>query len=532
MLTKGITRRDFLKGFAACGISLAALGSLPAFADESSEAKAQEEENIEIVKHYDCDVVVAGSGGCGCAAATRAAQLGMKTILVEQSGFTGGTSMCTEGLFAVGTHLQDEAGVDLTVEDCFALSMDYNHWEGDGKLAMEFFRASKDNFDWLESLGIKFMGVWKNGDSLQCWHVYEEDDSGVPGNLYMQTFANCAKEQGAEIHVSTSAQKLVMKDGRVAGLICRTDEGYVQYDAPVVILATGGYANNADMIRKFANVNPDRVVPAGVGQRNGEGIQMALDNGAALCSYPGAMMFYGGQVEGAGFGTTPIFAITGAQPILFMNDRGERFVGEEVSAVNFSYNGNAIRAQKRAFCVLNKTLIDRFENEGVYSTVGAYYAANEPIPGLWDAVNDQLENNSEYVKKADTIEELAEIVGASAEAVKTTLDNYNAYCAAGKDLEFNKPAQWLIPVEGGPYYVFDMKVGFFTTVGGLKVNEKNEVLNEDFEPIPGLYAGGSEAGGLYGASYDVVICAGSQQGWAVHSGKRSAESAKAYLESL
>ena len=71
-----------------------------------------------------------------------------------------------------------------------------------------------------------------------------------------------------------------------------------------------------------------------------------------------------------------------------------------------------------------------------------------------------------------------------------------------------------------------------TTVGGLKVNEKNEVLNEDFEPIPGLYAGGSEAGGLYGASYDVVICAGSQQGWAVHSGKRSAESAKAYLESL
>ena len=529
-----MTRRNLVASSMALAGTLSVAGTLSAtqaHAEEAASANAAQAE-VDAENPYDtmqADIVIAGAGGCGLACAVRAAQLGLTTVVVEQEAFTGGTSLCTEGLFAVGTHLQEEAGYDLTVKDCFDQSMNYNHWEGDGALAKEFFSTSKDNFDWLESLGVKFKYARENGKSLPTWHVYEEEEgSGLPGSLYLATMYQVAQDAGAQFVLETTAKQLVMEDGKVAGILCTNAQGTLRIDTPCVLLSTGGFANNHDMLRDIAGVDPDECIPAGVGTRNGEGIQMALDAGAILCSHPETIMCFGGQVDNSP-SMSPLFAATGACPGFWFNNKGERFANEELSAINFSYSGNAIRNQKATYCLINDEMIDHMANEGIYNAVGEYIAKGEPVPSLPDDIADQLANNSENCCKGDTIEEIAEFVGCDADTLQQALDTYNGYCDEGVDEEFGKDPEWLIPVKGGSYYAFKLKLAFFTTVGGLKVSLQNEVLDADWNPIPGLYAGGSDAGGLYGASYDVSICTASQEGWAVHSGKRTAEAAARYL---
>ena len=526
--TNNITRRAFSVG--AAGLTALAYVPMTALASEAQapQAPAADAAQDGYVAEYSCDVVVAGSGGCGTAAACRCAQLGLKTIVVEQSGFTGGTSRCTEGLFAVETHLQEEDGIDLTADECFSLSMDFNHWEADASLNKDLFSTSAANFDWLEGLGIGFKYAIPNGHSLPTWHVYETDGSGVPGALYMDTFMQAAVDAGAEVLLSTSAQELVMEDGTVAGLVCSTEEGPVRVNAPVVILATGGYSNNAEMMRTYAGIDPERVIVAGLGQRNGEGIAMGLAAGGQMCSHPGTAMYYGGQPEGAAFGTA-LWAAFAASPILWINEKGERFTTEEFAATNFSYAGNALKGQRDVFAVINEAIVEHMTTEGVYNDMGEYYKLGDALPTLRDEIEQQMADNPENIWRAETPEDIAAVIGADPATVAAMLEEYNGFCAAGKDEAFGKPTDWLAPVEGGPYYVYRLKIGMFTTCGGLKVNTDCAVVDQEGNPISGLYAGGCDAGGLYGATYDVSICTGNAQGWAVHSGKRAAESAAAYL---
>lgn len=519
------TRRTFIKTAGAAALAAGSMATASALAAPAAPPSLADDEPVAV---YEADVVIAGSGGCGAAAAARAAQLGLRALVVEQSDFPGGTSMCTEGLFAVGTHLQAEGGIDLTVAQCFSQSMDFNHWEADGALAMEFFSSSADNFDWLEDLGVSFKYAIPNGASLPTWHVYEKDDSGLPGALYMNTLVQAGIDAGAQYLLSTSAQELVVSGGKVAGLLCTTAEGTVRVDAPVVVLATGGFSNNGDMIRTYAGIDPGRCIPAGLGERNGEGIAMGLAAGGQMCAYPGCIMFYGGQPDGAAFGT-PMFAAFTASPILWVNGHGKRFTSEEWAATNFSYSGNSIKGQDAVWSIINDAIVDHFVNQGVYNDMGEYFALGQALPTLPDDIAALLESNPETTVRADTVEELAEAIGCDSEVLAATLKEYNACCAAGEDAAFGKPAQWLIPVEGGAYYACKLKLGMFTTCGGLKVDTESRVLDAAGNPIGGLYAGGSDAGGLYGATYDVNVCTGSQQGWAVHSGKRAAESAARYL---
>jgi fumarate reductase flavoprotein subunit len=134
------------------------------------------------------------------------------------------------------------------------------------------------------------------------------------------------------------------------------------------------------------------------------------------------------------------------------------------------------------------------------------------------------------VYKADTLAEAAQMAGLNAQALQETVNIYNGYCSSGVDEEFDKAAEYLIPVGDGPYYLVEVADGYYTTVGGIRISPNMEVLGSEFEPIPGLYAGGSDAGGLYGDSYDVSCSPGSQASWAVNSGRLAALNASAYLK--
>ena len=145
-------------------------------------------------------------------------------------------------------------------------------------------------------------------------------------------------------------------------------------------------------------------------------------------------------------------------------------------------------------------------------------------------MQDNIDKGTAFV--ADTIEELAEKMGVDKEALAATWTRYNELCKEGKDADLQKPDEYMISMEEGPFYAVDCQNGYFCSVGGLAVTDKTEVKREDDTIIPGLYAGGCDTGGFYGDSYDVGIAGGSCAGWAMNSGRIAAEQAKEYLEKI
>ncbi len=470
------------------------------------------------------DVVVVGAGGAGLSAAIKAAHLGMDVILLEKNSFVGGTTLMAEGMFAVDSHFQQEAGIEIDKVDLFRRVQEYNHWLSDSKILSRFFDESAASIDWLEEIGVKFMGVISMGDSVQTWHIFD----GL-GEGYIHTMHQAALDAGVNLLVSTPGKQLVMEEGKVKGIIAETSEGKkLAIEAPVVILATGGYSDNPEMMEKYVGVDSDYTLQMGVPGRTGDGINMGISAGADTY-YLGTAMFYGGNLKGVPFGNH-LFAASSFQPTMVcVNQDGVRFSDESVAGQNFSFFGNAMKTQKRVFSILDKASLDTFVEEGCIAGAGAYTLPGAKLTDLYDQIDAQLKNGHKGILIAETLDELADMMNVNKETLKATMEQYNTYCESGEDADFGKAAQFLQPMASGPWYAFDLKLGYFTTVGGLKINEKAQVISKEGTIIPGLYAAGTDGNGIYGDSYDVVISAGSCQGWAVNSGRFAAEDAAVYL---
>ena len=528
-----ISRRSFLKGAAATGV-VAALSSIGISAAAEEAAAADEsvksylpQEKYDIAEERDFDVVVVGAGGGGMSAAIRAAQLGLSTVLLEQRSVTGGTTLFTEGLFAVNSHIQKENGKnppDLGY-DLFTTAMDYHHWYADGALFRRYMDKSGENIAWLESVGVEFQGTGTMCDNVyNTWHQYKYEEGQISGRTYVDNLTKAVTEAGATLVLGSEGVNIIQaEDGTVTGIIAKEEDKYIQYNAAKgVILATGGYSDNPDMIREFGK-NPDRIDPMGAGGRNGFGINAARQAGGTLAPSPGCLVFYGGCIPGVMYGTH-LYCASAFQPYFWINGNCDRFVNEYYAERNFCFSGNAQSMQDRVISIVTQAQMDNmFENGGTFGC-GEYIHAGEPLTQLWEQFQAQKDKGSPHVHgPMETLDDVAAELGLDADKLKASIEKYNGYCANGVDEEFGKDAQYLFPLESGPYYAFELYAGIFTTVGGMKITPDAQVLDANAQPIPHLYAIGCDAGGIYGDSYDVSICEGSCQGFAVFSGKAAAE---------
>ena len=528
-----ISRRSFLKGAAATGV-VAALSSIGISAAAEEAAAADESvrsylprEKYDIAEERDFDVVVVGAGGGGMSAAIRAAQLGLSTVLLEQRSVTGGTTLFTEGLFAVNSHIQKENGKnppDLGY-DLFTTAMDYHHWYADGALFRRYMDKSGENIAWLESVGVEFQGTGTMCDNVyNTWHQYKYEEGQISGRTYVDNLTKAVTEAGATLVLGSEGVNIIQaEDGTVTGIIAKEEDKYIQYNAAKgVILATGGYSDNPDMIREFGK-NPDRIDPMGAGGRNGFGINAARQAGGTLAPSPGCLVFYGGCIPGVMYGTH-LYCASAFQPYFWINGNCDRFVNEYYAERNFCFSGNAQSMQDRVISIVTQAQMDNmYENGGTFGC-GEYIHAGEPLTQLWEQFQAQKDKGSPHVHgPMETLDDVAAELGLDADKLKASIEKYNGYCANGVDEEFGKDAQYLFPLESGPYYAFELYAGIFTTVGGMKITPDAQVLDADAKPVPHLYAIGCDAGGIYGDSYDVSICEGSCQGFAVFSGKAAAE---------
>ena len=548
-----LDRRGFLKGAAIAGVAAATAGlvgcssgSSSSSGSASSSSGGSETEGqtthsgmtYKVSNNAEADVVVVGAGAAGSSAAVRAAQLGLNVALVEITDKVGGTTIFTEGMTTIHSHFHKaDPSIDIDTEVLVKNIQDYHHWLSNGHIIRQFLVQSATNLEWLESLGHQFSAPQTMcNNTYHTWTMYVHPEGTLSGSQYVEHWGELINDTfSANIttyYKNEAVQTKLDNNGAVSSVIIQnTDSGdCTEISCKAVVYACGGYADNAALFKEFVGFGEGEYQSNGAGYRTGDGIIMGRDCGAKMCRYPSATMWYGGCLPGLMYGSE-LYCATAFQPLLWVNDNCERFIDEEYAERNFSFSGNGHSTQKRVVSILTQKQMDSFVTDGCIYGCGAYILDGTKLDGsatglsMWDEYQQQVDAGNEHMYKADTIPALAEAAGLDPKKLQETIDTYNGYCAAGVDGDFNKPAEFLLPLNDadGPYYAFDLVPGVFTTVGGLLVNDCTQVLDENDEPIIGMYAAGCDAGGLEGDSYDVSICEGSKQCWCAYSGKLAAE---------
>lgn len=459
-------------------------------------------------KELSADVIVVGGGGAGMAAATRLAQLGKSVILVEKSGFLGGAISVSGGNQVVmGSQLQIDNGVaDDSVESMVA-DFETNGANKNNKEILTLFAENVGaTTDWLvASCGITFEeGLHQLGEYS---HNRELAYTGG-GAGFAEAMRKAVEEAGVQVLLNTKAESLIADNGTVTGVKAASSDADYTLTAGNVVLATGGYGANKDMLT-------DEMKSAlyyGPASSTGEGIQMAQAVGAQTANMEYGKRYPNGIEVSEGMAKSTIAG---------------NIVGWTMSAILVNKDGNRVVNEKAS----NRTILEEeLKQEGgeLYllldaETFEAWKAKLAPA-GISDAdIEKYLEANgttTPVFAHGETLEEAAAAAGINADNLKATVEKYNGFVAKGSDDDFGRAATYLTKTIGeGPYYIVEQKPRFATTMGGLVINTSMQVLNEAGEPISGLYAAGENCGQVMGDDSP----SGANNAWALTSGKLAAD---------
>ena len=468
------------------------------------------------------DVVVVGAGGAGMTAAITATDAGKKVIVVESQPIAGGNSVrSTGGMNAAKTPYQDKnefkeaAGVEKTLATAAEKFADNatitalaatvkSQWDayqanpqgyfdsvelmeldtmigGKGKNNPELVKAlaenSADAIEWLASIGaeVKNVGAF-GGASVKRIHRPVNADGKVTavGAYIVPILEKNLQDRNVQFLFDTTANEIIMKDGKAVGIKGTGKDGHkVTINAKSVVIATGGFGANAEMVEKykpdlkgFATTNAEGA--------QGQGIDMATAVGAATVDMDQIQIHPTVHIDEDGNAHLITEGVRGDGAIL-VNKEGKRFFDEvqtrdKVSAAEIQ------QTDGEAWLILDQKMVD---GAAVY----------------------QGYVNSGYAKTGKTIEELAQNINVDPATLAETMKNWAEIYANKVDPEFGRTSfSAENALDQAPYYAILVKPGIHHTMGGLKINTNTEVLNEKGEVISGLFAAGEVTGGIHGAN--------------------------------
>lgn len=466
----------------------------------------------------DADVVVVGAGGAGMTAAITAAAEGKNVVILESQSMVGGNSVrATGGMNAGKTVYQDEnefgesAGVEKTLktaaekyadnETITALAKTVSEqWAAyqanptgyfdsvelmeldtmiggkginDPELVETLCANSADAIDWLDEHGITLHNVSSfGGASVKRIHrpVNAEGKTVSVGSYMIPLLQENCEKAGVKMMLDTTATEILTDaNGAAVGVKATGASGEtVTVNAKAVVLASGGFGANLDMVVKYKPELKGFMTTNAAGIQ-GQGIEMAEAIGAATVDMDQIQIHPTVEANTAALITE---GLRGDGAVL-INAEGKRFIDEVgtrdvVSAAEIAQTGSY------SWLVVDQAMVD------ASSVIQGYIKKGYTVTG-------------------ETYEELGKAMGVDAAAFAETMEKWNGYVEAKNDPDFGRTS-FANPLNTAPYYAVKVTAGVHHTMGGLKINANTEVLNEKGEVIPGLFAAGEVTGGVHGAN--------------------------------
>lgn len=476
----------------------------------------------QIVKEYNTDFLIVGAGISGLAAAIQARQLDLNTIVIDKNGFVAGNGGGVEGIFGINTKMQKAAGIHAEKEDIISKEAELGQYRADGSFWVDLINNSADNIDWLVNLGVQLTKVddYHGTCMFPTFHWFKGGFASVGYVPYMKKKAD---ELNVKFLLETSATSIIEEKGTIKGVYAKTPEGYIKINAKATLLATGGVGHNPDLLEQ-QGWSTKNIHYCSMPSNTGDGYQMAMSVGAMdmLKESPEFMMNYiqAFPHEGVHLYLDPIngfMSLPSGGPVVFVNQDGRRFVNENVKKYNLLYQRMAIKATKVTYEIFTQRIFDELTKN---------------VENADEILAKALkENEGNSLFKANSISALAQKVNLPTEILSKTMKLYNSYCDNGKDLEFNKDKEMLVSMDKGPYYIARLDPSNLIGIGGIGSNRKFEVINNNFEKIPGLYASGMDSTMQYRDVYTITL-GGSACAHNVNSGRQAAKNAKQYIQNL
>ena len=439
---------------------------------------------IRTYETIEADIVVIGAGGAGMTAAIKAKQAGKNVIILEKMPYVGGnTTKATGGMNAAETHYQAEQGIEDSVEVFVEDTMKAGHNINDRSLVTIMAEMSARAIEWLDSIGAPLPKVSFSGGATNKRIHAPEDGSGV-GAYLVTRFLNTLEELQIPVYYDTTATKLMTLEGAVVGVMAESDKAVYTIHAKAVVLATGGFGNNEEMIVRY---RPDLLgtVTTSAPGIMGDGIVMAEAVGADLVDIE-QIQLHPTVEQGTSMLITESVRGDGA---ILVNQNGKRFI-DELQPRDVVSAGELEQPGSYAYILFDQRLRDGLKAIEKYVSTG-------------------------IVVQADTIEGLAEQLEIDPATLAKTLSDWNGYVAAQNDPDFGRTTGMEADLSVAPYYAIKIAPGIHHTMGGVHIDTEARVINIQGEPIPGLYAAGEVTGGVHGgnrvggnAVADIVVFGG------------------------
>lgn len=576
MSEMNVTRRNFLSGAALVSAAIAGAGlagcapqsAAPAASSSSAgealgatgaanstvgfdgtgtlpwlgEAPAISDDQVE--EELTADVVVVGLGAAGVPAARAAAEAGAKVVCLESSSHLNSVAS-DMAIFGGQTQAQWGRGdgfldkkmvVNMHMEECshhVSQSVISRYYDESGAALDWFVGASKNLYMAPESYAEIPTDAQANYMFPYMYPVPEtydytkEDLPCYPTSVGFSSLATvmadnlqAAVDAGAEVRYSTKGVELILNDeGAVAGIYAQAagSDGYLKITAQSVILATGDYLGNEDMMKFYApecvengiNILSIDLDDEGNYTNVGEGHKMGAWAGAAIEQWHAPMIHHMGGGAGAdGRG------VIGNNGYLWLNLRGKRFMNEDLPGQQLE-NQVELQPQRKAYQFFDASWPEQLAYFPAAHGVACIYR-DEPLPeytasGLRINVRTPADIDAAVEEgrclKADTIDELLGMIeGMDVETAKASIERYNELARAGEDTDFFKSSQRLFALENGPFYAAECGCALtLGNPGGLESDEDCHVYNTDRELIPGLYAAGTTQGGRFAVQYPISL---------------------------
>lgn len=442
---------------------------------DPSTLDKKEVKGEELKLNQEADIVVVGAGGAGLTAGIKACEAGKSVIIVEKAGNTGGnTNRATGGMNAAETKYQKEAGIEDTVEQFIKDTMKGGHDLNNLELVKKMAESSSNAIDWLDSIGAPLSNVGLAGGATnpRSHRPVDESNKILPvGTFLVEKLTQKALDSGIKIIYNAKVDEILMDKDKVTGITAQTKEGKLTVNAKAVIVASGGFGANDNIISKYrpelkgyVSTNAPEITGDAIAfleKINADFVDMdAIQTHPTVAQKDGSLVSESLRGDGA----------------ILLNKEGQRFTDEMQTR---DYVSNKINEQtdKTSWIVVDQKMFDESKVIQKYVKKG-------------------------LLTKAKDFSEVAKFIGAKENIVEEAIKKWSSYVDNNKDEEFERKNLDKYPsnLNEGPYYIGAVAPGIHHTMGGVKINTSAQVIDTKGNPIKGLFAAGEVTGGVHGSN--------------------------------